>query len=146
MFRYLKAYDNQVIVRNLLSLLFIVIFPFVANGLTHSKPGFMFPVILYLANLMCIFISNFLLAHYIFKTNPTLTIPGHEPDKNYIYMQNKIMALMLILSFLIVLVTAMITNFDNNAIALSFYAVPFLAFIAKRWIKKYKPKKITVVT
>src|ERR1700740_817702 len=34
MFRYLKAYDNGVIFRNLLSLFFIVAFPFAASGVT----------------------------------------------------------------------------------------------------------------
>src|ERR1700752_1138234 len=43
MFRYLKAYDNGVIWRNLLSLLFIVIFPFTASGLMHVSPSFPFP-------------------------------------------------------------------------------------------------------
>ncbi|MCW3086624.1 MAG: hypothetical protein JWQ78_10, partial [Sediminibacterium sp.] len=52
MFRYLKAYDNGVIFRNLLSLLFIVTFPFVASGFTHFKPSFMFPVIIYMANVL----------------------------------------------------------------------------------------------
>jgi uncharacterized membrane protein len=131
-----------VIFRNLLSLLFIVTFPFVASGFTHFKPSFMFPVIIYMANVLLIAISNFLLAHYIFKHKPALTIPGHDADKQYIFMQSKILTIVFSIAFVIILATAIVTNLDNKAIANSFYAVPILAFAGRRWMSRYKPKKV----
>lgn len=142
MFRYLKAYDNGVIFRNLLSLMFIVTFPFVASGLTHLKPGFVFPFLIYIGNIMLIAVSNFLLAHYIFKHKPTLSMVGHEPEKKYIYLQAKAFAVILGLAFLIVLSTAIVTNYNSKYVLLSFYPTLLFVVIMRRWLKKYKPKKV----
>lgn len=144
MFRYLKAYDNGVIFRNLLSLLFIVAFPFAATGITHSRPGFMFPYIIYISNIMLITVSNFLLAHYIFKHKPTLCAPGHEVEKKYIYLQSKATAITLFLSFIIILTTAIVSHYNNELILISFYPIALFAIIMRRWLKKYKPKKTAV--
>ena len=141
MFRYLKAYDNGVIFRNLLSLMFIVTFPFVASGITHFSPGFVFPYILYIGNIMLMAISNYLLAHYIFKHKPSLCAPAHEIEKNYIYLQSKGYAITLLLSFTIVLSTALLSNFNNRYILISFYPIGLFAIFMRRWLKKYKPKK-----
>jgi len=130
MFRYLKAYDNGVIFFNLLSLMFIVAFPFAASGVTHLRSGFMFPLIIYLGNIMLIFLSNFLLAHYIFKHKPSLSIPGHEAEKKYIYLQNKASAIALTLVFFIILSTAVITHYNNEYTTASMLfercTIPFL--------------------
>ena len=141
MFRYLRAYDSGVIFLNLLSLMFIVIFPFFASGITHARPSFMFPVLMYLGNIMLVALSNFMLAHYIFKHKPTLSVAGHEPEKKYIYMQAKVFALALLLAFLVVLATTILTNFNNEYMSASFYSVPVLVFILRKWVRKYKPKK-----
>ena len=141
MFRYLKAYDDGVIFRNLLSLLFIVAFPFAASGLTHFRPSFMFPIIIYIANIMLMAISNFWLAHYIFKHKPTLSIPGYEAEKIYIYMQSKGFAIALTTGFIIVLTTAIITRYNNEYIKLSLYPFIFIVIAMRRRLRKYKPKK-----
>ena len=106
MFRYLKAYDNGVIFLNLLSLLFIVTFPFTASGLTHIKSDFMFPMIIYLGNIWLVLFCNFLLAHHIFIRRAHLSLPGYEAEKKYIYMQGKLPAITLGIVFVIVIATA----------------------------------------
>jgi uncharacterized membrane protein len=141
MFRYLRAYDDGVIFRNLLSLMFIVVFPFVASGLTHMRSDFMFPFIIYVGNIMFIAISNFMLAHYIFKHKPTLSLPGHEVEKLYIYKQAMGFALTLGSAFLIIFVTAVITHFNKTAMLISSYSILLFVGIMRRWLKKYKPKK-----
>ncbi len=145
-FRYLRAYDGGVIFRNLLSLMFIVVFPFVASGLTHIKSHFLFPYILYFGNIMFIAISNFMLVHYIFRHKPTLSIPGHEPEKLYIYKQSIGFAVTIGLAFFIVLTTAIITGFDRQSILYSTYSIPVLVAMMRRWLKKYKPKKVAVIS
>jgi uncharacterized membrane protein len=142
MFRYLKAYDGGVIFRNLLSLLFIVTFPFTASGLTHFKEGFSFPYIIYLGNLMLVFSSNFLLAHYIFKQKSELSIPGHEAEKNYIYLQSKYIAIALVASFTIVLTTFLFTD-NSEYVSISFASFVLFMALVRRMLKKHKPKKET---
>lgn len=141
MFRYLKAYDDGVIFRNLLSLLFIVAFPFAASGLIHFRPSFMFPIIIYIANIMLMALSNFWLAHYIFKHKPTLSMPGHEAEKRYIYMHSKGFAVALTTGFIIVLTTAIITGYKKEYITISLYPFIFIIVSMRRWLRKYKPQK-----
>lgn len=142
MFRYLKSYDNGVIFRNLLSLLFIVIFPFAASGLTHFRPLFILPIIIYLGNIMLVFQSNFLLAHYIFKQKPSLSIAGNEAEKKYIYFEKLGAAVVLTMSFFLVLVTAILTNYAIIAVNYAFYGMVILMLTFRIWLKRYKPKKV----
>jgi uncharacterized membrane protein len=142
-FRYLKSYDNGLIMRNLLGLAFIVAFPFSASGILHSKPSFMFPMLIYIGNIMFVMVTNFMLVSYIFhKKKNHLTIPGHEEEKRYIYMQAKMTAILFIAVFVIVTVTAIITRYDSMYISYSMYSLIFGGLIMRRRLKKYKPKKI----
>ncbi|MES2372002.1 MAG: TMEM175 family protein [Bacteroidota bacterium] len=141
MFRYLNAYDNGVIFFNLLSLFFIVAFPFAASGITHFNEGFMFPMLIYIGNIFLINLSNFLLANYIFKRKPALSIPGHEVEKKFIYLQTKATALILGICFLIMLTTAILSDFNGKAIAYSTYSLVIGMPSMKAWLKKYRPKK-----
>lgn len=141
LFRYLKAYDNSVIFLNLLSLMFIITFPFSASGLTHSRPSFMFPLIIYFGNVSLMYFANFLLARYIFNRNPSLSIPGHDAEKTYIYKQTQGSFIAVGLGFVILLSTALLSDFNNHYMNNSLY--PFIAMIIyrKNWLKKYKPAK-----
>ncbi len=141
LFRYLKAYDGRVIVYNLLSLFFIVAFPFVASGITKVRPSFMFPMVIYLGNLMFMSLTNFLLSHYIFKQNPSLSMLGHEAEKIYIHKENQGSFFVLGIGFIIVVATAIISHLDNKAISNSFYALIILMVPMRLWLKKYKVKK-----
>lgn len=144
MFRYLNGYDNGVIFRNLVSLFFIVAFPFAASGITHFSPSsFAFPMVIYIGNIMFINMSNFLLAHYIFKKKPSLSIPGHDAEKKFIYMQTKITAIALGICFTIILSTAILSNFNNNYINNSTYSMIVAVFFIRRLLKKHKPKKVS---
>lgn len=144
MFRYLKAYDNGVIFLNLLSLLFIVTFPFTASGLIHIKPDFMFPMIIYLGNIWLVLFCNFLLAHHIFIRRAHLSMPGHEAEKKYIYMQGKLPAITLGIVFVIVIATAIVSDNNSRYITYSINLLTPFIFIMRRKLKKYKPKKTIV--
>jgi len=141
MFRYLKAYDDRVIMLNLLSLLFIVIFPFTASGLAHPKEGFVLPYLIYIGNLTLMFLSNFFLAYYIFKKNPSLSVPEHAVEKNYIYLQNKFVSIAFVSSFTIMLITAISTHFDYDNVLLSFFSLFVFMIIVRRKLNKIKPRK-----
>lgn len=139
-FRYLKKYDTGLIIRNLVCLLFIVAFPFSAEGITHARPSFMFPMIIYIGNITFVAISHFALAHYIFKQKPHLSTTGHAPEKVFIYMIAKVTAIGLASVFVIMLTVAILSDFNNDAINYSSFAFLPMGFFIKRTTKKYKPK------
>lgn len=141
MFRHLRAYDDGVIFLNLTSLFFIVAFPFSASGFTHLKPQFMFPMVIYAGNAMMIFLSNFLLAHYIFKRRVHLSLPGHEAEKKYIYLQNLGSAIIFGLLFLVVLLNMIFIGYDENKLALCVSVVLVLSAVMRRKLRKLKPAK-----
>jgi uncharacterized membrane protein len=141
LFRFLKTYDNKVIFLNLFGLFFIVAFPFSASGITHLKPSFMFPIVIYLGNILMVVFANFLMTHYIFHKNPQLAIPGHEPEKKYIYVQSKYPLIALSISFFVVLIVCFVTDNNNTYINGSVYTVILSTAFANRLVKKYKPKK-----
>lgn len=140
MFRYLKSYNNRVIALNLFSLFFIVSFPFATSGVTHLRPSLMFPMFIYLGNLCLIAVSNLMLAHYIFKTNPSLTISGHPAEKKFIYQQNVVMAAGLLVTFTATIVTGFLTGADGHAISLCLDVCVVLMLVARRWLKSQKPE------
>ena len=144
MFRFLKAYDNRVIFLNLFSLLFIVMFPFSASAAIHFKDGFILPMIIYLGNIMLVMVSNFGLAHYILKQKSDLGIPGHEAEKNYIYLQSKYPAVLLTAAFVIVIATYIITNRNFEYTAYSIYSLIIGMPIMRKMLKKHKPPKQAV--
>ena len=93
MFRYLKKYDDRLVILNLVSLFFIVAFPFSASGVIHFKPDFAFPMVIYLANIMLVMLSNFLVAHHILNVTLICVFPETKSKKNIFI--NKVCILLL---------------------------------------------------
>ena len=93
---------------------------------------------------MMIFLSNFLLSHYIFKHKPKLSVQGHEAEKNYIYLQSMAMAVGLTVAFTAVLTTALVSDFNNDYITYSMNSTAVLLVIMRIWLKKKKPKNVSV--
>jgi uncharacterized membrane protein len=141
MFKYLRAYDDRVIFLNLASLFFIVTFPFSASAMTHFRPSFMFPVVIYFGNVAMIFVANFLLSHYIFRHKTSLSVPGFEAEKKFIYIVNRAFAICLGFGFLVMLITGLLTDFAEKAMGISCYAIAILLFGMRRWTRRFKPKK-----
>lgn len=141
-FKYLKNYDNGVIYRNLILLFFIVCFPFTASGLTeHIRPHFLLPLLIYLINIACVIISQFILCHYIFKKNSKLSVTGFEIEKNYILLQSKYSALMLTIGIVVALSVALIFPGNTTYVLYSFYVIAFMMLFVRKKLKKYKPVK-----
>ena len=101
----------------------------------------MFPMVIYIANIFLVMAANFLLAHYIFRKKPQLSIPGHEVEKNYIYMQSKMAATLLLFVFIILSATAILSRYNNDYMVYSLYSLFLGAIVMRRRLKKYRPKK-----
>lgn len=141
-FKYLKKYDNGVIYRNLILLFFIVCFPFTASGLTeHIRPHFLLPILVYIINIACVFISQFILCSYLFKKNSKLTVDGFEIEKNYILLQSKFVALVLAIGVVVVFSVSLIFPGNARYVLYSFYVIPFMMLFVRKNLKKYKPLK-----
>ncbi len=140
LFSYLKSYNNGVIFLNLLNLFFIVTFPFVATGITHTRPSFPLPIVLYIGNIVFLFITNAILAHYVFKTKPYLCKEINNEEKAYQYKKNVAPAIAMAISFLILLVVAIASNFNSEYINYSLWLFIISVMITNRLVKKLKPK------
>jgi uncharacterized membrane protein len=72
-FSLVKDYDKGLVVRNLVLLFFIGLFPFCASIVTRAK-GEMVAMFIYLGIIMCCIISQYSLYHYIVIKRPALRI------------------------------------------------------------------------
>jgi uncharacterized membrane protein len=72
MFSLLKDYDKGLVVRNMILLFFIGLFPFSATIITRAK-GQMLPFFMYLFMILFCVIAQFLLYHYIVN-NPSIRL------------------------------------------------------------------------
>lgn len=142
LFRFLRAYNDGIIFRNLLMLFFVVTFPFSASSLTHYKPNFPLPILIYFANVTLVFIANFLLAHYMLKRKPSLTLPGNDAEKIFIYRRSKALALAFPLAFIIVLLTVIFSHNDDESIRMGFYGAIAVMVLVNLWIKRQKPRSL----
>jgi uncharacterized membrane protein len=72
-FSLVKDYDKGLVVRNLVLLFFVGLFPFSASIITRAK-GTSVAFFIYLGVILCCIISQFMLQHYILIKRPGLRI------------------------------------------------------------------------
>ena len=140
--RYLKSYDNKVIVHNLLFLFFIICFPFTASGIGHFTPSFQIPMHLYMVNLFCLTFTYYLLVRNVFIKQPSLSKEGDPVKKKYLLMQSKMLSYMIAVSMALVFTVFFLTDDDQSIYRVgSYQAITFFALIMALRLRKYKPKK-----
>lgn len=136
LFRLLIAYDSGVITLNLLFLFFIVSFPFTASGITeHIHPGYLAPVYFYIVNVGLVTLSKCLLCYYIFYKKPYLTLPGHDAEKRFIYMQTMYTVFMIAWVLVLMTISAFLSE---ELMPYCFLTLPFVALFNKRKLSKLK--------
>ncbi len=80
LFSVLNDYDTGLIVRNLLFLFFVGLFPFSASVISHVT-GFFSPYYLYFTVILCCMVMQYVLTRYITITKPQLrTYPPTSDD------------------------------------------------------------------
>lgn len=72
-FSLLKDYDLGLVVRNLVLLFFVGLFPFCASLMTRAK-GMMEPFFIYLSIILCCIIAQYILYHYIVVKRPSIRL------------------------------------------------------------------------
>jgi uncharacterized membrane protein len=73
MFSLLKDYDKGLVIRNMLLLFFVGLFPFSASIITRGK-GQMIPFFIYLCIILLCIIAQYILYHYIVITRPSIRL------------------------------------------------------------------------
>jgi uncharacterized membrane protein len=137
-FGLLKDYDTGLIVRNLLLLFFVALFPFCASVIIKSKSDIIAYCIYIGAIFICITLQ-YVLHHYILIGNPSLRI-NTNLSAHISELEKKKRGL---LSFLVVIVLIIITymiipNKESKPLAILWFFP--LAFITKIREKKIKAK------
>ncbi|HUB62491.1 MAG TPA: TMEM175 family protein [Puia sp.] len=144
LFRQLRTYDQRLLNFNLLFLFFIVIFPFTASGMfAHTQAGFVYPFLFYMFNVSAVGITDFLIARYIFRIRPGLSVRGQEEEKKFILIRAKFNAMAATLAFIIMFLVAISYPGNTDNVAYAFCAYPILVFISNRRVRKFKPKTTT---
>ncbi len=139
--RYLKNYDDGLIVRNLFFLFFIVVFPFSAASMGHFAPSFFLPFFIYLINILMLTIAHYIIVNYALRKKTQLAIAGEEAEKTYMLMKAKLPIFML-LTYLVVIGLTFFFFPDNKQYQItSVQSIIVFAIILRGYLKKYKPKK-----
>jgi uncharacterized membrane protein len=144
LFRQLRTYDQGLLNLNLLFLFFIVIFPFTASGMfAHTHDGFVYPFLFYMFNASAVGVTDFLIARYIFRIKPGLSVRGQEEEKKFILIRGKANATAATLAFVVMLLVAIIYGGNTDKVAYAFCVYPILIFVSNRRVRKFKPKTTT---
>jgi hypothetical protein len=89
--------------------------------------------------------AQFLFTYYILKKNTALVIAGQSEEKQYFYLKAKYSFSMLLAIMIIIIAVFIISNGNLYAILTSLYMLPAFGIIARRKLKKYKPKKQAII-
>jgi uncharacterized membrane protein len=139
--RLLRGYDQGLINYNLLYLFFIVMFPFTASGVVgHVTTGFILPLLLYSFNMAAVSVMHFLIARYILRKKPELSVPSDAAEKKYTYLRGLYASSVMVALFLLIILIAILTRGNPNYMSFVYLLIPFGLRFAGRKAKKYKPK------
>lgn len=110
-FSLVKDYDKGLVVRNLVLLFFIGLFPFTASLITRSK-GNAIAFFIYMGIILCCMISQYLLQHYIVIQRPALRINTDFTEHLNDLKKRKVLMLVLLIVFILCVLT--FTFFKNS--------------------------------
>ncbi len=142
LYRYLKNYDDGLIIRNLFFLFFIVVFPFSAASMGHFTPSFLLPMFIYISNILMVTIAHYTIAYYALRQKKQLIITGEEAEKTYMLMEAKLSIYMILVSMIVIGLVYFFYPDNKKYQAFSFESVIVFAIIRRYLLKKYKPKKV----
>jgi uncharacterized membrane protein len=141
LFRQLKTYNQGLLNLNLFFLLFIVVFPFSASGMyEHSREGFVFPYLFYMFNVSAVALTDFLMAYYILRRKPQLSIRGQEEEKKFILIRAEYNAIASLLPFILMVLIAIIFPGNTQYLTYAFGAYAIGLSVSNRRVRKFKPK------
>jgi uncharacterized membrane protein len=104
MFSVLKSYDRGLVVRNLVLLFFIGLFPFSATVITHAK-GSAFALMIYVAIIYACILAAYVLHYYILVKRPALLVPGDLSEQLEGLKRRKLIVITVGICFVLIFIT-----------------------------------------
>ncbi|MGL2965988.1 TMEM175 family protein [Flavobacterium sp. XGLA_31] len=104
MFSLLKDYDKGLVIRNMLLLFFIGLFPFSATLITRAK-GQMIPFFIYLCMILCCIITQYILYHYIVEKRPSIRLNTDLSEHKTELQKRKIAMIGFSISGILIMIT-----------------------------------------
>jgi len=140
MFSLLKDYDKGLVVRNMLLLFFVGLFPFSATLISHST-GQMLPFFIYLGVIMLCIVAQFILYYYIVtKTAIRLNVDITEHQMEL--FKRKVSLIGFSIACLLVVITyAMIPNPKLKSLStlwMAVFAVTFNIIVRREKLRRLK--------
>ena len=143
LFKFLKRYDQRLVILNLIFLFFIVLFPFTASGIAgHIRPHFMLPLFLYISNITLVAITHYLLCRHVLSDKAGLTFNGGLMEKKYLLTLSLYVAITLVIMLVASILIRLLFPANDFYLGMSFYVFPIMMLYAKRKAKKYKPARV----
>jgi uncharacterized membrane protein len=137
MFSLLKDYDKGLVVRNMILLFFIGLFPFSATIITRAK-GQMLPFFMYLFMILFCVIAQYILYHYIVN-KPSIRLNADLTEHKYELRKRKFAVLGFSISAVLILITYNVIS-EPELKNLSMLWMMLFPIAFKIWAKKTKLK------
>jgi uncharacterized membrane protein len=134
MFGVLKDYDRGLVVRNLVLLFMVGLFPFGVTVITHAK-GSSLGFALYAFIIFACLIAQYALQHYILVQRPSLCIRGDHSEQRNALQRRKVAILSAATSFTLILTTQSIVT-DPILHSLAFCWMLLVPISMRRFAKK----------
>lgn len=134
LFSIVKEYDKGLVIRNLLLLFFITLFPFTAAAMTGAAGG-MIPFFMYMGIILLSMATQFLLYHYIIFGNPALRVQSNIGPQLEDLKKKRISLIMLTIFFVVISVTYAIIR-DPEQKSLSILWMLIFPFMRKILVRK----------
>ena len=133
MFSLLKDYDKGLVIRNLVLLFCIGLFPFCATVITRSE-GSVLPFLLYMTIILMCITSQYVLFHYILVKKPSLRVKANvEKQLQELHKRKVSLIGITVIIFLIAGSYFLITNPEKKPMAILWMVFfPFVYQIASR--------------
>ena len=104
LFSLVKDYDKGLVVRNLILLFFVGLFPFSASIITRTK-GTSIAFFIYLGIILCCIIAQYFLQHYILVKKPSLRVNTDLKEHLFELRKKKILVICFSIAFILCMVT-----------------------------------------
>ena len=138
MFSLLKDYDKGLVIRNMLLLFFIGMFPFSATLITRAK-GQMLPFFMYLFMILFCTIAQYLLYHYIIIGRPSIRLNADLTEHKIELNNRKISVIGFSMAAVLIMITYLLIPQPELKNLSTLWMIVFLV-VFKKITKK---KKVT---
>ncbi len=142
-FSLVKAYDKGLIIRNLVLLFFIGLFPFSVSVITVSH-GTSIALFVYLAIIVCCITAQYLLQHYIIVQRPQLRVGTDMGEQLYELKKRKILVIGFFAAFVLCAISYYFIKDPDTRSFIPFWILPVVGIY--RLLIRRKPKRVVVAS